>query len=132
MKVAIVGSRKITDGLHHIFDALCQPTWREIVSGGAVGTDTLAASWASERGLPLTVHLPDYNLHGRHAPHVRNRVIVDSCDLLIACWDVEVWPDNAMSMLARARKRHIPVVRVANGVVTSQTVWKALDVECQR
>lgn len=83
MKIAIVGSRKVTiENLEdYIFD--CD----EIVSGGAVGVDTSAAEFARSKGIKLTELLPEYKRYGRAAPIVRNRMIVDYADKIIAFWD---------------------------------------------
>lgn len=83
MKIAIVGSRKVTiENLEdYIFD--CD----EIVSGGAVGVDTSAAEFARSKGIKLTEFLPEYKRYGRAAPIVRNRKIVDYADKIIAFWD---------------------------------------------
>jgi len=84
MKVAVIGSRGITDV--NIEEHLPK-TCTEIVSGGARGVDTLAAGYAREKGLKLTVFLPDYDKYARGAPLVRNKQIVDYCDLVLAFWD---------------------------------------------
>ena len=112
--VAIVGSRRITHGVANLLDAL-QITPRAVVSGGAVGVDAQAAAWARARGIPVIEYLPDYKSHGRHAPHVRNRQIVDACDALVTIWpgdDDAPWPANAEAMRARARRRGVPVIGV--------------------
>lgn len=83
MKIAIIGSRSITDA------NICKYVSRgdEIVSGGAVGIDTLAAEYAKINGLKLTVFLPEYEKYGRAAPVVRNKQIVDYADKIIAFWN---------------------------------------------
>ena len=83
MKVAVVGSRsiRISDISLHIGEA------DEIISGGAVGVDTCAAEYAREKGMALTIFLPQYDLYGRAAPIVRNKQIVDNADKVIAFWD---------------------------------------------
>ena len=58
-----------------------------IVSGGAVGVDTLAEEYAKQRGLPIRIIRPDYERYGRKAPLIRNREIVDCADLVVAFWD---------------------------------------------
>ncbi len=83
MRIAIVGSRTITDvELSHYVSAE-----DEIVSGGAAGVDRCAAAYARAHGLVLTEFLPQYERYGRGAPHVRNRKIVDYADKIIAFWD---------------------------------------------
>ena len=83
MKVAVVGSRNIfaTDIGMYIADG------DEIVSGGAVGVDACAAEYAKKNGLKLTIFLPQYERHGRAAPIVRNKKIVDYADKVIVFWD---------------------------------------------
>ena len=57
MKVAIIGSRTITD----IDLTKYIPSYTtEIVSGGAKGIDTLAEEHAKQYNLKLTVFLPEY------------------------------------------------------------------------
>ena len=58
-----------------------------IVSGGARGADTYAKEFAIKHNLKLIEFLPDYEKYGRKAPLVRNKLIVENCDCLIAFWD---------------------------------------------
>ena len=83
MKIAVVGSRDSTveDIGKYILD--CD----EIVSGGARGVDSSAADYARRNGIKLTEFLPDYERYGRAAPIVRNRLIVDYSDAVIAFWN---------------------------------------------
>lgn len=84
MKLAIIGSRNcppidIASHLKYIPDT--------IVSGGAIGADTYAKEFAIKHNLKLIEFLPDYKKYGRKAPLVRNKLIVENCDCLIAFWD---------------------------------------------
>ena len=83
MKVAIIGSRNIT--VYNIGAYVSDHD--EIVSGGANGVDTCAAEYAKNKGLKLTVFLPEYERYGRAAPIVRNKQIVDYADKVIAFWN---------------------------------------------
>ena len=83
MKIAIIGSRSITDADIGKYVSAGD----EIVSGGATGIDTLAAEYAKINGLKLTVFLPEYEKYGRAAPIVRNKQIVDYADKVIALWN---------------------------------------------
>lgn len=84
MKVAVVGSRSITK--IRLEDYLPSDT-EEIVSGGARGVDTCAANYARANGIPLREFLPEYDLYGKAAPLIRNDLIVESADMVIAFWD---------------------------------------------
>ena len=83
MRIGVVGSRGIKDIDIEKYIGECN----EIVSGGACGIDTLAEKYANEKGLRLTVFLPEYEKYGRAAPIVRNKKIVDYSDKIIAFWD---------------------------------------------
>ena len=56
MKIAIVGSRNICEADIEGYVS----TADEIVSGGAKGVDSLAEKYAKEKGIKLTVFLPEY------------------------------------------------------------------------
>ena len=84
MKVAVIGSR----GIRNADLSKYIPEEAElIISGGAIGIDTLAEKYASERGIKTLVLKPNYELYGKTAPLIRNKIIVDSADLVIALWD---------------------------------------------
>ncbi len=84
MKVAVVGSRTIMR--IKLEDYLPAET-EEIVSGGARGVDTCAAIYARANGIPLKEFLPEYDLYGKAAPLVRNDLIVEYADMVLAFWD---------------------------------------------
>ena len=91
LKVAIVGSRELGSvDFYGVMDRLVEkmvtkPT--EVISGGAKGYDTMAASSAKEREIKLNEMLPEYAKYGRAATFIRNRNIVDSADIGVAFRD---------------------------------------------
>lgn len=66
-----------------------------VVSGGADGVDDAAAAAARARGLEVVEHLPDYKKYsGKLAPLIRNKLIVEDCDVLVAFpapWSTGTW-----------------------------------------
>lgn len=84
-----------------------------IVSGGARGVDSVAVSTAKTRGLEYKEHLPDYAMYGsKMAPIVRNILIVDDCDELIAFpspWSTGTW--HAISA-AREKEKAVCVKKI--------------------
>ena len=84
MKVAVVGSRSITEA---DLDRYIPPDADLIISGGAVGVDTLAEKYADEKGIKKMILYPDYELYGKSAPLIRDKLIVDHADMVIAVWD---------------------------------------------
>lgn len=87
MKVAVVGCRKTSGySVDKIIDYLPSDT-SELVSGGAIGIDSLAEKAAIRLGLPIKIFYPDYETNGRLAPLIRNSQIVEYADLILAFWD---------------------------------------------
>ena len=84
MKLAIIGSRKCP-----AIDIASYLTFMPdvIISGGAIGIDTLARQFAEQNNIPIIEFLPEYHKYGRKAPLMRNIQIVENCDSVIAFWD---------------------------------------------
>lgn len=87
MRVAVVGGRTYTD-----YDTMCRVLDRltkitTIVSGGAIGADSLGARYAVDRGIDLVVYRPDWDRYGRGAGFRRNKTIVNNSDIVYAFWD---------------------------------------------
>lgn len=107
MKLAIIGSRDcpqidIMAHLKHL------PT--EVISGGARGADTYAREFAHKYNLPLTEYLPDYDKYGKNAPLVRNKLIVENCDCLIAFWDGKSRGTKLTLDYAKERGKKVKIV----------------------
>lgn len=86
MKIAIIGSRNlIVENLEKYIPNNCE----EIVSGGADGVDKCAKDYANKLKIDLKEFFPEYNNYGRSAPIVRNKMIVDYSDEVIAFWNGE-------------------------------------------
>lgn len=88
MRLAVIGGRDFKDKelLYNTLDSLkIKPS--KIVSGGAVGADSLAESWANDNNIETQIFYPDWETHGRAAGPIRNRLIISNCDVCIAFWD---------------------------------------------
>ncbi len=85
MKIAVVGSRDVFPSEEMLKEHLSGAS--EIISGGALGADTCAASYAEKNGIKLTEFMPQYELYGKAAPIVRNKKIADYADKIIAFWN---------------------------------------------
>ena len=84
MKLAIIGSRSIKE-LNLSNYLPCGVS--EIVSGGAIGPDRIAAEYARNNGIILVEFLPEYARYGQGATHKRNRQIAEYADEVLAFWD---------------------------------------------
>ena len=91
MKVAIVGSRSITDyDLVSRFIQECydfNSEYDKIISGGARGVDTIAEKFAETHKIRTVIFSPDWEQYGKNAGFIRNADIIGKCDICIAIWD---------------------------------------------
>lgn len=91
MKIGIVGSRGFSDYALlcqelEFFDLFYGPI-TQIVSGGAIGADSLGARWAQEKSIELIVYKPDWKKYKKKAGMIRNTDIVKNSDFVFAFWD---------------------------------------------
>lgn len=86
MKVAVIGSRGFKN-YELLRSTLSTLEISLIISGGAMGADTLAEVYAKEKGIETKVFIPDWKTHGKKAGFLRNTDIVNESDLVVAFWD---------------------------------------------
>lgn len=88
MKTIIAGSRTgptYEDLVIAIHNCGWVPT--AIVSGTANGADQLGEKWAEENHVPIERYPPNWSKYGKSAGPIRNKVMADNADALIALWD---------------------------------------------
>ena len=112
VRIGIVGSRSITSSeyvfsvLDFYLSRLLEENEVVIVSGGAVGVDSLGAQWAELRKLKTEIYLPDWQTHGKKAGFLRNQQIIDNSDYLIA---ITTGSNGTADSIKRAVKKNIPI-----------------------
>ena len=112
MKIAIIGSREhgninFEQELNNRLLVFANDT---IISGGARGIDTLAAMYARKHGMKLLEFRPDYETFGRGATFVRNRLIVDMADVVVAFWNGT--SRGTKYTIDYAKKKYVPVILI--------------------
>ena len=88
--LAIVGTRTFNDYklLKKKVDEINKKTKiNMIVSGGCTGTDKLAEKYAKENKIPTKIFIPNWKKYNKAAGPIRNKLIVESSDKVIAFWD---------------------------------------------
>jgi hypothetical protein len=96
-KLALIGSRSFSNNnvfvkiLNEVI--LLEGKPKTIVSGGAIGADTLAYLWALENKLNTIIFEPNPDDFPKKlkwmAPKERNTKIVDNSDMVLAFWDMK-------------------------------------------
>lgn len=97
MKIAVVGSRNFKDKnfvIHTLRNEYRQFYEGTIISGGARGVDTWAIDIVNEINneieggrLQIKIFIPDWDKYGKKAGFLRNALIIDEADKVIAFWD---------------------------------------------
>lgn len=84
--ICICGSRTINDiNLDFYLD---YTKYGEVVTGGAIGIDTIAEQWAKRHKIDWICFLPQYKVYGgKYAALKRDEDMVNYCDELICFWD---------------------------------------------
>ena len=113
MKIAVIGSRQVNNYTWFIVsDTLKEYKPSLIITGGAVGVDTLAEFYADSYEIPKNIILPNYEKYGRPATHIRNREIVNGADLVLAFWDGSSPGTKSVIKYARKRNKQIRVITI--------------------
>ena len=89
MKVAIIGSRNFNDyqKLKDFIQKNVNVNEIElIISGGENGADTLGEIFANEFKIKKLIFKPEWEKFGRRAGFVRNKDIIENCDVVFAFW----------------------------------------------
>jgi len=86
MNIAVIGSREFNNE-KLMFSTLDQFDICKLISGGARGADTLAEKYAYENSIITEIFYPDWNRFGRGAGFIRNKEIIENCDMVVAFWD---------------------------------------------
>ncbi len=83
--IGVVGSREFKnwEQLKRTIDEFIQED-DEIVSGGAVGADSMAQRYAKAYGYDIQIKYPKYARNGKGATFIRNKVIVENSDVVLA------------------------------------------------
>lgn len=103
MRVIIAGGRDFHDyGV--LLDAIieCNFNIQTVVSGGAKGVDALGERYAEAADVPLKLYPADWERHGRAAGPIRNAMMAENADALIALWDGK--SRGTKNMIETARK----------------------------
>jgi len=107
MKTIIAGSRLANKGHTIRGIQLCPQNITHVVSGFAKGPDTFGLEWAKETGLPRSIYPADWNQYGRAAGHIRNRIMAENAEALVAIWDGK--SAGTKGMIFEAEKRGLKI-----------------------
>lgn len=108
--VAIVGSRDFADEQAVRAYVRALPTGTTVVSGGARGPDSWAENEARLCALGVVVFHAEWDRLGRRAGFLRNKLIVDRADRVVAFWDQRSRGTQHTIDLAREAGKPVEIV----------------------
>lgn len=115
-KIIVAGGRKFDDyavvdqWLSHL---LKEKSFEdvEIVSGGALGADSLGQRFAENNWIRVKIFRADWVKHGKSAGPIRNRAMAEYADALVAFWDGKSRGTADMIKVAKKKGLAVRVVR---------------------
>jgi hypothetical protein len=131
MKTIIAGGRDIHDKeilLQAINESGFEIT--HVIVGGAPGVDTMAEEWAREKNLTGEIHNADWRKFGKAAGPIRNRVMAEHGEALIAIWDGV--SRGTKNMIEEATKRKLKVYVYRTDEYHLATLEDALEFDKRR
>lgn len=108
MKVIIAGSRTVKDG-NLVAEAIKESKFKisTVLCGGARGADMLGKSWAEGKNIPVDDYPANWTKYGNAAGILRNIVMANNAEALIAIWDGK--SSGTRHMIDEAKKRNLKV-----------------------
>lgn len=109
MKTIIAGGRNTRISMKQMMDIIYRSgiAISEVVSGCSGSVDLLGEKWANFVHLPIRSFPADWEGQGRKAGPIRNRMMAEYAEALIAVWDGE--SKGTKNMIEEARKRNLKV-----------------------
>ena len=86
MKIAVVGSREFKDNELIIKQLIIDGEMTEFISGGARGVDSFAEDIVDST-VKKTIFKSDWDKYGKSAGFIRNKLIIDEANMVLAFWD---------------------------------------------
>ena len=109
-RVIIAGSRTFKN--YDLLEKKCdiifsnkKPT--SIICGEAAGADTLGKQYAEKHGIPVESFPADWEHNGRDAGYMRNIMMADYADALVAFWNGR--SRGTQHMIDQMRTRELPI-----------------------
>jgi hypothetical protein len=102
----------------------------KVVSGGARGIDHCAELYAKQYRKKLEVYKPDWDKYGKRAGFIRNELIINNADYVLAFWNGE--SKGTLDSIRKAHKlKKLAIVYILNDERTHEHEYaNGFDPEC--
>lgn len=109
-KLAIIGGRDFIN-YELLKETMKSIECKTIISGGARGADSLGSIYAKTNGINFVLFKAEWDKYGKSAGFIRNELIINECDKVLAFWDGESKGTAHSIELAKKQKKPIEIVR---------------------
>lgn len=110
LRIIIAGGRDFNDAwlmksyMSLVLIALSDITNKfSFVSGEARGADKMGAAYARHLGAHVDLYPADWNRYGKSAGYIRNSIMADNAEVLVAFWDGKSRGTEHMIKTAKAK-----------------------------
>ncbi len=93
---------EITKGIH--------PGDVQLISGGAKGADTIGEALAQQYKTNTAIFPAQWDKHGKSAGYIRNSLMADNADILLAFWDGKSKGTGHMIDLAKLKGLEVHII----------------------
>jgi hypothetical protein len=112
---AVVGSRSFKD--YRYLEAILDKIFStknvlKIISGGAIGADTLAMRYANEHKINFVEYKADWVKYDKSAGLVRNMQMANICDVVIAFWDGKSTGTAHMIDICKSQNKKVIIKKI--------------------
>jgi hypothetical protein len=109
MRVIIAGSRGYKGSVKGVQKIINDSGFdvSVVLCGGARGADSTGLAWATTNNIPVEYYPANWDKFGRSAGVLRNKIMVESADALIAIWDGK--SPGTKNCIAQAKDKKISI-----------------------
>lgn len=136
MRIIIAGSRSVSE--KDVRRAIQHCPWigfiSAVVSGTAKGADEFGEYWAKENQIEVHRFPADWKKFGKRAGPMRNKVMSENAEGLIAVWDGKSRGTHSMIDFAKERGLRISVFRIDTGTTEEhpptgiiENLWETVE-----
>jgi len=130
MRIIIAGSRIVSEG--DVRRALQCCSWigfaTAVVSGTAKGADEYGERWAQDNNVEINRFPAEWNKHGKRAGPLRNKIMAENAEGLIAVWDGNSRGTLSMIDLAASHGLRITIFRIDTNTAEERSATGRLPI----
>ena len=125
----VIGERDISEAQGHELKNWLTENYShasEVISGGAIGTDTNVKEWAHANGKSYVEYAPDYLKYGKSATHIRNADMIKAIKAVqgeLIAYQPNGATSGTQSTIKLAKKAYVKVTELKQTTEATPTQY---------